>query len=87
MSKPVQKIVYRDKDSKQRYECAAIWPTEGFDWSFNLQPHTETTDGKYPRMPLTLALKNVAEKKGFINVVMVGENRIVAGEAQEYDGF
>ncbi len=65
---PKYRIVAVPKDKDRRggpgIECGTIWPGS-FPGSLNLSPVTESSEGKYPKMPLSEA---ISSGEYFLNV-------------------
>lgn len=66
---PLLRLEYRDRNTKERYECGAVWPPQQ---SFkglagNFQPVTETDLGRR-KMALIDALQGFMQGDGWLNV-------------------
>jgi len=66
---PLLRLEYRDKQSKERWECGVVWPPQqGFKGlAGNFQP-VWTTDPSRKKMSIREALKRNAEGEGWLNV-------------------
>ena len=77
---PAFRLKYRSAD-KQNYDCGVCWPGK-FDGSFDVKPETQRTDGQYPKMPLSEAIRRVEARDGWLTLQAVrpgGGNRNAGG--------